>query len=478
MWSVDELIVAAATVPGAGGRAIVRIAGHGLDAVLRRMFETSAAGFPAPGERPRAVSVRFAADGLGRDWGPLELTVLAWPGPAGPIGGPLAEVQLPSSAPLVDAVVAEACCHGARLARGGEFTLRAFLTGRLDLVQAEAVLGVVEAHTPDELTAALDRLAGGAGRSLAGVRSDLLDLLADIEASIDFADETAPDSVPVAVAWSEVLRRLDGCHAEIGEASRRLAMRTTAANDLPRLVLVGRPNIGKSSLLNRLAGHEAALVADESGTTRDWIEIRLPVAGAREVVLVDLAGVMSEAGETAAEAAAGVGIPTDAGGDDEIGRLAQQRAATEIARADVLIACRDAAEPVLPLIPAGVAARIDVLTRSDRAAMPPCAGVIATSSRTGAGIAELRRAIEAAVATLPPRGPAATVRMAVGCDAAARAVAKVRREVLAAISGAAVDEALVAEGIRGAVESLAEITGAAIGGDLLDRIFSRHCIGK
>jgi tRNA modification GTPase len=477
MWSADELIVAAATVPGAGGRAIVRIAGHGLDAVLRRMFEASAAGFPAPGERPRAVSVRFAADGLGRDWGPLELTVLAWPGPAGPIGGPLAEVQLPSSAPLVDAVVAEACCHGARLARGGEFTLRAFLTGRLDLVQAEAVLGVVEAHTPDELTAALDRLAGGAGRSLAGVRSDLLDLLADIEASIDFADETAPDSVPVAVAWSEVLRRLDGCHAEIGEASRRLAMRTTAANDLPRLVLVGRPNIGKSSLLNCLAGHEAALVADESGTTRDWIEIRLPVAGAREVVLVDLAGVMSEAGETAGEEAAGAGLPTDAG-DDEIGRLAQQRAATEIARADVLIACRDAAEPVLPLIQAGGAARIDVLTRSDRVAVPPCAGVIATSSRTGAGIAELRRAIEAAVATLPPRGPAATVRMAVGCDAAARAVAEARREVLAAISGAAVDEALVAESIRGAVESLAEITGAAIGGDLLDRIFSRHCIGK
>ena len=472
MWSADELIVAAATVPGAGGRAIVRIAGHGLDAVLRRMFETSAAGFPAPGERPRAVSVRFAADGLRR-----ELTVLAWPGPAGPIGGPLAEVQLPSSAPLVDAVIAEACCHGARLARGGEFTLRAFLTGRLDLVQAEAVLGVVEAHTPDELTAALDRLAGGAGRSLAGVRSDLLDLLADIEASIDFADETAPDSVPVAVAWSEVLRRLDGCHAEIGEASRRLAMRTTAANDLPRLVLVGRPNIGKSSLLNRLAGREAALGADESGTPRAWIEIRLPVAGAREVVLVDLAGVWGEAGETVGEAAAGGGLPTDAG-DDEIGRLAQQRAATEIARADVLIACRDAAEPVLPLIPAGVAARIDVLTRSDRAAMPPCAGVIATSSRTGAGIAELRRAIEAAVATLPPRGPAATVRMAVGCDAAARAVAMVRREVLAAISGAAVDEALVAEGIRGAVESLAEITGAAIGGDLLDRIFSRHCIGK
>jgi tRNA modification GTPase len=398
-------------------------------------------------------------------------------GPAGPIGGPLAEVQLPSSAPLVDAVVAEACCHGARLARGGEFTLRAFLTGRLDLVQAEAVLGVVEAHTPDELTAALDRLAGGAGRSLAGVRSDLLDLLADIEASIDFADETAPDSVPVAVAWSEVLRRLDGCHADIGEASRRLAMRTTAANDLPRLVLVGRPNIGKSSLLNRLAGHEAALVADESGTTRDWIEIRLPVAGAREVVLVDLAGVWGEAGETAGEEAAGAGLPTDAG-DDEIGRLAQQRAATEIARADVLIACRDAADPVLPLIQPGGAPRIDVLTRSDRAAVPPCVGVIATSSRTGAGIAELRRAIEAAVATLPPRGPAATVRMAVGCDAAARAVAEARREVLAAISGAAVDEALVAEGIRGAVESLAEITGAAIGGDLLDRIFSRHCIGK
>ena len=146
MWSADELIVAPATVPGTGARAVVRLAGDGLGELLQSLL--AAIAWPQHGERPRVVRATLAAAGLGRDWGELPVEVLVWPGPAGPIGGPLAEVQLPASAPLVDAVIAEACRQGARLARGGEFTLRAFLAGRLDLVQAEAVLGVVDARTP------------------------------------------------------------------------------------------------------------------------------------------------------------------------------------------------------------------------------------------------------------------------------------------------------------------------------------------
>ena len=295
MWSAHELIVAPATVAGVGARAIVRIAGDGTEALLRRIFVPMGVELPRPGESPRVVPGRLADEGLGRDWGELPVDVLFWPGPGGPIGGPLAEVQLPASAPLVDAVIAEACRLGARLARGGEFTLRGFLTGRLDLVQAEAVLAVVDARTPEDLSAALDRMAGGAGRALNHVRGELLDLLADIEASIDFADEATPDAVPVTPAWRTVAARLDGCRRSLDEVARSLVGRDATAADVPRVVLVGRPNIGKSSLFNALVGRDAALVADESGTTRDWIEARVSGDLGREWLLVDLAGLDASA---------------------------------------------------------------------------------------------------------------------------------------------------------------------------------------
>jgi tRNA modification GTPase len=460
MWSANELIVAPATVPGDGARAVVRLAGDGLGELLQSLL--TAIAWPRHGERPRVVRATLAADGLGRDWGQLPVEVLVWPGPAGPIGGPLAEVQLPVSAPLVDAVIAEACRLGARLARGGEFTLRAFLAGRLDLVQAEAVLGVVDARTPAELTVALDRLGGGAGATLARVRDDLLDLLADIEASIDFADETTPDAVPAQPAWRPFATRLDGCQDAITRAAATLAGRDAAAGDLPRVVLIGRPNIGKSSLFNAAVGRDAALVADESGTTRDSIEVRVPSGLGRDWLLVDLAGV------DAAVAAS----------RDPIDMAARARAVDEASRADVVVACRDASDgPAAPAIE-GPSHRIDVVTRCDRAAAGcDFATAIATSAVAGQGIAELKAAIDAAVAGLPAP-VSATLRMRVATTAATTAVVEARKAVEEAVAGRGIDEAVVAGSLRAAAESLAEVTGAAIGTDLLDRIFSRHCIGK
>jgi tRNA modification GTPase len=460
MWSANELIVAPATVPGAGARAVVRLAGDGLGELLQSLL--TAIAWPRHGERPRVVRATLAADGLGRDWGQLPVEVLVWPGPAGPIGGPLAEVQLPASAPLVDAVIAEACRLGARLARGGEFTLRAFLAGRLDLVQAEAVLGVVDARTSAELTVALDRLGGGAGATLARVRDDLLDLLADIEASIDFADETTPDAVPAQPAWRPFATRLDGCQDAITRAAATLAGRDAAAGDLPRVVLIGRPNIGKSSLFNAAVGRDAALVADESGTTRDSIEVRVPSGLGRDWLLVDLAGV------DAAVAASG----------DPIDMAARARAVDEASRADVVVACRDASDgPAAPAIE-GPSHRIDVVTRCDRASAGcDFATAIATSAVAGQGIEELKAAIDAAVAGLPAP-VSATLRMRVATTAATTAVAEARQAVEEAVAGRGIDEAVVAGSLRAAAESLAEVTGAAIGTDLLDRIFSRHCIGK
>ena len=460
MWSAIELIVAPATVPGNGARAVVRLAGDGLGELLRSLLSANA--WPQHGERPRVVQATLAAEGLGRDWGELPIEVLVWPGPAGPIGAPLAEVQLPASAPLVDAVIAEACRLGARLARGGEFTLRAFLAGRLDLVQAEAVLGVVDARTPAELTVALDRLGGGAGATLARVRDDLLDLLADVEASIDFADETTPDAVPAQPAWRPFATRLDACQDAITRAAATLAGRDAAAGDLPRVVLVGRPNIGKSSLFNAIVGRDAALVADESGTTRDSIEARVRGGLGRHWLFVDLAGVDDAVAESG----------------DLIEAAARARAEDEASRADVVVACRDAGDgPAAPAIK-GTGHRIDIFTRCDRVA-PGCdfATGLATSVVDGEGIADLKAAIDAAVASLPAP-MSATLRMRVAATAASTAVAQARQAVEEAIAGRGIDEAVVAGSLRTAAESLAEVTGAAIGTDLLDRIFSRHCIGK
>jgi tRNA modification GTPase len=477
MWSVHELIVAPATVRGSGARAIVRLSGDGIDRLLERLFTPTAGSFARQGERPRLVSGRLAARELTTEWGALPVEILYWPGPQGPTGGPLAEVQLPASAPLVDAVLAEVCRHGARLARGGEFSLRSFLAGRLDLLQAEAVLAVVDAKTPADLSTALDRMAGGVGHTLHSLRETLLDLTADVEATIDFADEHTPDAVPVAdtAAWTMIEARLGAAGEALDAIAARLASRNaSAAADLPRVVLVGPPNIGKSSLFNAIVGRDAALVADEAGTTRDWIAARLDADPTEPAcLLVDVAGVVASAADD--------GVGTVADGPVE--RAAAERARAEITRADVVVACIDAASAAatdLPPLPANTP-RIDVLTRCDLATppgTPEFASAWCTSSRSGDGIATLKSAILSAVANLPGGRSPATLRMQVGVAAAREAVTAACTAVESAGKGGACDEAIVAGLLHQAVASLGEVTGVELGTDLIDRIFSRHCIGK
>lgn len=465
MVDPDALIVAPATLAGPGLRAIVRFAGADLDALLGRLFTlppvlpASAAAFPAT----------FHPESLGREWGPVPMTILRWPGPAGPVGGPLAEIQLPCSQFIVDAVVGAACAAGARMARRGEFTLRAFLAGKLDLIQAEAVLAVVDSRTPGELSAALDRMAGGAGRELAHLRERLLDLAADVDAAIDFADEQGTGRAGAEAFWSGVAVRIAGLAAEAGRIASNISAREGAARGaLPRVAITGPPNVGKSTLFNALLGRQAALVADEEGTTRDWLEAPMrgrAGVGEAEWILVDTAGV-------------GSSPPPEEGPPAEPGREAARRAAEEAGRAQVVLRCHDAASAPVSLPAESDAApgalTIDVLTRCDRAAPGAFpAGAIATSARFGVGIERLVSAVAEAVAGVA-RGGAAE-RLHAGLTRCQEAVAEGLR---IATDSAGADETLVAEVLLGAVEALDEIVGATMGNDLLDRIFSRHCIGK
>ncbi|MCX7416746.1 MAG: 50S ribosome-binding GTPase, partial [Planctomycetia bacterium] len=366
---------------------------------------------------------------------------------------------------------------------------------RLDLLQAEAVVSIVDARTPSELTEALDRMAGGVGQQLHAIRDRLLNLVADIEAAIDFGDERIRDEASTAQTafWAEVHAEVSAATEALAECSKRLAARDAAATgQLPRVVLVGRPNIGKSSLFNALVGHPVAIVANESGTTRDWISARLEDSGAgvfrgtqTACMLVDIAGVGSGYD--------GNDGPDGAGPAAIIQRAAVASAIGEVSRADVVVVCRDASDgstdassdQLMDLLhrmdrtAGSVVQRLAVATRCDREAAGPIAvGALATSSVTTLGIDVLRQAIFQAISTLPGYFSAATLRMRVGVDATATKLAEASAMAALTQAGGTQDEAIVASLLTVAIDSLGAITGAEVGTDILDRIFSRHCIGK
>ncbi len=457
--SPDELIVAAASATGGGLRAIVRIAGADTLSLLARLCEPAAGAWPKVGEPARCVAAVIAEPTLAEDFGRIPCELLVWPGPTGPLGGPLAEVQLPGAPPLVAAFVEAAQRQGCRLAKGGEFSLRSFLAGRIDLVQAEAVLAVIDARSPGELTAALDAAAGGSGRKLEALRDRLLDLLGDVEAMIDFGDEVAEGRGAGAVEAELAGRLADllcDVAAMLGQLKRRAA---DVSAGLPRVVLAGPANVGKSSLFNALVGESKALVADQPGTTRDWLEAE--VDGAQPFLLVDLAGFEDAADRQDAVAAA----------------------VRERARADLVIECVDAStqqEAAAGGQGDGSQPRLAIWTRGDLAGLQAAsdgqhAGRLVTSSRSGVGLAELRRGIDEVLARRAREGSPATLRMA-----AALAAARVSGETGLAMLAEpdTLDEALLAAELGRMLASLDEAIGRELGNDLLDRIFSRHCIGK
>jgi len=447
-------IVAISSPPGPARRGIVRLSGPDSRALVNRALSGAGEAGDALAEgAPRRTFAGWFDDGAGRQ----PVRVFWMPGPASYTREDVAELHLPGAPPLLARAYARLLELGARAAEPGEFTRRAFEHGRLDLSQAEGVLELVHATTDAERRAATQLLAGGLERRIRGLRDGLDDLRALCEASLDF-DEADTGHVPV----PELLGQADALLAELAAALRWEVARQAPAS-LPRVLLFGAPNAGKSSLFNRLAVGGRALVDALAGTTRDAVS-GIASVGAARYLLLDAPG-----------------LDSGARGPDA---AAQRLAAVEREAADLVLWLVDASvarggppDRERAALPAGV----PVLRVWNKIDLEPGGAVpedaVRISAATGAGLADLDRAIAAALWLGRASGAEHARELFVRhhrCLREAAGALSGAREHLA--DGTPLDQ--VAEALRDAGRALDGIHGETTPEDVLDRIFARFCLGK
>ncbi len=454
-----DTIVAVATPPGRGGIGVVRVSGPRAGAIARAVTGRT----PAP---RAALRARFlAADGEALDDG----IALWFPGPHSYTGEDTLELQGHGGPVVLDRVAGRVLALGARAARPGEFTERAFLNGKLDLVQAEAVADLIDAATEEAARLARRSLEGALSERVEAAAAELVRLRAEVEGALDFPDEEdvpAPDGGALARGLEAVREALAGARAA---AARGNLLREGFA-----VVIVGRPNVGKSSLLNRMVGRERAIVTAMPGTTRDTLHEAVQIDGL-PLRIVDTAGLRPTA--------------------DPVERAGIERTWAAVGDADAVLAVvddrrglDDGDRAILERLPAHLP-RVVVHNKIDLTGSPPGElpaeiaggdgdGVrsrIALSARTGEGVECLRERLKALAGYAP----------------GAEGLFMARRRHLAALDEAlaALDDALravragrgaelAAEDLRLAQRTLGEITGEFTTEDLLGRIFSAFCIGK
>lgn len=432
-----DTIAAIATAAGRGGIGIVRVSGPAAPAISKAIVGS----LPLPRQAQRA---RFRdARGAPIDEG----LALYFPAPHSYTGEAVLELH-GHGGPVVMQTLLRACLDaGARLAEPGEFTRRAFLEGKLDLAQAEAVADLIDASSEQAARAALRSLTGEFSAAISKLSDQVVELRALTEAMLDFPEDEV-DSVhreDAACRLSIIRGTLDEVLAKSQEGS---LLRSGI-----HVVLAGRPNVGKSSLLNRLAGAERAIVTPIAGTTRDALREPIQIEGV-PLTLVDTAGLRESV--------------------DELEQLGVERARRELAQADLVLLVEEAGGPA-PVIPALAtqAERILVYNKLDLAPrFERPQGTLAVSAKTGEGLEELRAAILAAA----------------GWSATGESVFLARERHLRALETARgyIDAArgeldrweVFAEELRLAHAALGAITGEFTADDLLGEIFGRFCIGK
>ena len=447
--------MALATPPGRGGIAVVRLSGPDAFAIAQKLLERPVTLTPR-----RAVLARIAVQLIQDD-----AIVLPFRGPASYTGEDVVEVSVHGSTVIAGAVVRAAVEAGARMAQPGEFTLRAFVNGRLDLAQAEAVRDLVEATTPLQAKVAFDQLTGTLSGRLAEIERELFGLSARLEASIDFPDEGYRFVGPgeVAAVLRGVRERVESLIRE-GRQGRLVREGATVA-------IVGRTNVGKSTLFNQLVGHERAIVTPVPGTTRDLLTEVVSLDGLR-VTLVDTAGVR-ESG-------------------DLVEREGVARADRARAAADLVVLVLDGSVPLEAedrrLLEATASSpRVVVRNKADLAAAAweaasdaATPAAIPLSAYSGVGVSDLIRSINrelgwAGASESPVLSNTRHIELLGRVHDALRDSETL---LAAADAGDVVPEEVVLADLQRARAALEEVTGKRTTDELLGEVFSKFCIGK
>jgi len=438
-----DTIAAIATPAGRGGVGVVRVSGPGAPDIARALTGT----LPEP--RRARLSAFRDAHGETIDEG----LALFFPAPHSYTGEAVVELQGHGGPVVMHALLSACLDAGARLAEPGEFTRRAFLEGRLDLAQAEAVADLIDAASRSAARSALRSLQGEFSAAIESLAGPLVELRALTEAMLDFPEEDVD-----ALHRDDAVRRLESVRGALEAVFARSRQGSLLRSGV-HVVLAGRPNVGKSSLLNRLAGEERAIVTPIAGTTRDALRESIEIDGV-PLVIVDTAGLRESR--------------------EEVERIGVERAHAEIARADVVLFVVEAGaelsneeRALLAALPDGVPC-VRVANKIDRVAAGACTGldIVAVSAKTGAGLDALRGAILEAAGWHPGEESLFLAR-----ERHLRALTRARDHLEAAAREHGHWE-LFAEELRLAHAALGEITGEFSADELLGEIFARFCIGK
>ena len=443
MFSTSDTIVAIATPAGRGGLGVIRMSGPQAAHVAGVLV-----GRTKPFIARHATFAKFG--------GGDQVVITFFPSPNSYTGEDVAEVSAHGSPVVLSSILRRAIDAGARLAEPGEFTLRAFLNGKIDLVQAEAVADLIDAVTPLQARAAFDQLEGTLTAAIGRIESDLFDVIAKLEASLDFPDE-GYHFVGAAEARTALASVIERIETLLAQSARGRLVREGA-----QVAIVGAPNVGKSSLFNALLNTDRAIVTAIPGTTRDVLTERADIGGL-SLALIDTAGVRETADVVEQEG------------------VSRTRGALRVADLVLVVLDRSRAmtdEDRGVLAETASSRRVVVLNKSDLPAVQTDAGV-AISARTGAGLDHLIVAIAAALND--EGGPAdqrdqpavTNVRHAVLIEGARAALVRATE----ALAGEVSEEFPLLD-LQEAGHLLQEITGRRTSDDLLHHIFAKFCIGK
>ncbi len=446
--NLDDTIVAISTPPGRGGIGVVRLSGPEARNIvspllkLRRGLEPTRATFgelidPETSDRIDEVVVTFFQK-------PHSYTT-----------DDLIEISAHGSPVVLRHIVELTLDRGARLAEPGEFTMRAFLNGRIDLTQAEAVRDLIDSQTLFQARVAAQQLEGALSRRITPIKQKLVELIALMEAGVDFAE----DDVPV-LASDIILSRTADVRSQLAELHRSFSFGKLVHEGLT-LAIVGRPNVGKSSLFNRLVERERAIVTATPGTTRDLVTETVSIGGI-PVKLIDTAGIRK-----ALDEAESIGI---------------RKSMEALADADMVLVVFDASQPIHPedeelLRQVAQRSALLVLNKTDLGTAPHTATGISTSATTGSGIDQLRTEILHRIAgeqgSQPEAGFLTNMRQTSLVSQSISAL-----DAAQASTRAQVPHEMILLDLYGSLRHLDELTGATTADDILNLIFGSFCIGK